>query len=66
MAARAWERCVSFGGFKINWKKSGALMLWGTREAKKAYKGVESIPLPRAVEGLRGSCPEAFTEFGYG
>ena len=21
---------------------------------------------PRAVEGLRGACPEAFTEFGYG
>ena len=33
-----WERVLGFGGFVVNWAKSGAQVLWGSREEMKKYR----------------------------
>ena len=40
------------GGFRVDWEKSGVMMMWTTRSARKKYRGVESFPLPTTMENM--------------
>ena len=41
-AARMWKDIGGFAGFHVNWEKSGMMVRWTMREARKRNRGIVS------------------------